>query len=93
MLLPEYPEWEMLPHKLSKDEAENPYQVLDELFDHAHLPEIRILLWDWLKATVSGNYPALDLRERTSMLALYDMMLKTIEAAHILHVRHKAGHN
>ena len=73
-------------YKLSEEEIANPRIVIDELFDFAHLPELRTLLWDWLKATVSGSYPEdLTKEERISILLLYEKIEKLVEAAHILH--------
>lgn len=35
---------------------QDPYQELDEIFDYAHIDELEILLWEWLKTTVSGSF-------------------------------------
>ncbi len=71
--------------KLSKEEISDPYLVLEELFDFAHLPQLRSMLWDWLKATVTGGYnKSLSSRERENILLLYEKVEKLIEAAHVL---------
>ncbi|MFZ6024835.1 MAG: hypothetical protein ACOYVG_10345 [Bacteroidota bacterium] len=75
---------------LNKDEISNPQLVIAELFDFAHLPELKQLLWEWLKATVSGSYnKTLSKRERASILLLYEHMEKLIEANHLLHIEQK----
>lgn len=90
MPLTQYPEWESYSRKLNKEEAENPMMVIAELFDYAHLPDVRELLWLWLKTTVSGDFTeGLDHRERSSILFLYEKIEKLVEAAHILHVKHR----
>lgn len=80
-----YPEWEKQPRLLNKEEVENPYLVIEELFDFAHLPEIRNLLWEWLKTTVTGDFnESLDTREKSSLLFFYEKIEKLIEASHII---------
>jgi hypothetical protein len=37
------------PQKLTPAEIDNPHQVIYELFDFAHLPRIRELLWEFSK--------------------------------------------
>jgi hypothetical protein len=44
------------PQKLTVAEIADPYQVIYELFDFAHLPRIQELLWEFFKTTVIGNY-------------------------------------
>jgi hypothetical protein len=85
MSIHEYPPAELEPRKLSKEEIEDPYQVIYELFDYAHLPQIRESIWEWLKATTSGNYHKLSVSERGNLLYLYEKIEKLIEAAHIIH--------
>ncbi len=71
---------------LTKEESDNPQQVLAELFDFAHLPELKQLLWDWLKTTVTGSYnKTLNNRERSNILLLYEYLDKLLEANHLLH--------
>lgn len=90
MPLTQYPEWESHSRKLSKEEVEHPLLVIDELFDYAHLPDVRELLWLWLKTTVNGDFSdGLDQHERGSILFFYEKMERLVEAAHILHVRNK----
>ncbi len=71
--------------QLSKQEVDNPYLVIEELFDFAHLPDVREMLWDWLKTTVTGSFhKTLSSADRHVMIALYEKMEKLTEAAHIL---------
>ena len=75
-------------HQLNEQEIANPYLVIDELFDFAHLPDVRELLWEWLKTTVTGSYHKnLSHNERYAMLTLYEKIEKLVEAVHILHER------
>lgn len=71
---------------LTREEINNPQLVLAELFDFAHLPELKIMLWNWLKTTVTGSYnKTLTNRERAAILLLYEYMEKLLEANHLLH--------
>lgn len=87
-----YPEWEMQSRLLTKEEVTDPSIVLNEIFDFAHLPEWRTLLWEWLKITVSGTYNTESAEaERNSILFLYEKLQKLIEAAHLIHIQHEAA--
>ena len=88
----EYPEWEMQPRLLNKEEVTDPGIVLDEVFDYAHLPEWRSLLWEWLKITVSGTYNTESAEyDRSSILYMYKKLQKLIEAAHLMYVQQEAS--
>lgn len=78
------------PQKLTAAEIDNPHQVIYELFDFAHLPRIRELLWEFFKTTVTGNY-AHDLhrRERELLVTIYEKIEKLVEAAHIINEKQK----
>lgn len=76
-------------HSLTEKERKNPYQVIDELFDFADLPDARELLWDWLKTTVTGNYhKQLTATERSLIITLYEKIEKLLEAAYLLQENH-----
>lgn len=85
------PGLEPRPCRLSGEEVNDPYLVLDQLFDFAHLPQVRGFLWDWLRLTVTGGYNRkAGFRSRSSVLIMYEFMERLVEAAHILYVRRKA---
>lgn len=76
---------------LTREEINNPQLVLAELFDFAHLPELKIMLWNWLKTTVTGSYnKTLTNRERAAILLLYEYMEKLLEANHLLHTEQQS---
>lgn len=75
---------------LTKEEINHPQLVLAELFDFAHLPELKKMLWEWLKATVTGSYnTTLSKREKASILLLYEYMEKLLEANYLLYAEQK----
>ena len=79
-----------LPQKLTPAEIENPHQVIYDLFDFAHLPRIRELLWDFFKTTVIGNYNHdLNRRERELLVTVYEKIEKLVEATHIINENQK----
>jgi hypothetical protein len=82
----DFKKWDMQPRLLTNEEIADPLKVIHEVFDYAHLPDLRNNLWEWLKTTVSGNFnkSSLHFRDRESLLALYERMQKLLEAAHLL---------
>lgn len=63
----------------------DPEKFIQELFDFARLPELKELLWEWLKATVTGSYPKkLTYSEREAILVLYEKMEKLLVAVSLL---------
>ena len=80
----------ILPQKLTPKEIANPHQVIYDLFDFAHLPRIRELLWEFFKTTVIGNYTHdLHRRERELLVTIYEKIEKLVEAAHIINEKQK----
>jgi HEPN domain-containing protein len=78
------------PQNLTQVEIDNPHQVIYELFDFAHLPRIRELLWEFFKTAVTGNYSHdLHRRERELLVTVYEKIEKLIEAAHIINEKQK----
>ncbi|MDE3252799.1 MAG: hypothetical protein KGO92_08325 [Bacteroidota bacterium] len=72
---------------------QDPYRVLDELFDYAHLDELEILLWEWLKTSVCGNFnKELTRTERNSLLTLYEKLQQLLEASHLIHLQKQKEH-
>jgi hypothetical protein len=85
MPLQNYPPGELLPHSLTKEEIENPYQLLADFFDFAHLPDIRGMLWDMLITTASSNFHKLSRRDKANMMYFFARLRQMIEAIHLIH--------
>ena len=76
--------------KLSEEEINDPYLVIKDFFQFGHLPEIREMLWDSFKATITGNYPKrLDRRERNDIVYLYEYIERLVEASHLINENQK----
>src|SRR5689334_5609009 len=87
---PTLPQNIILPQKLTPVEIADPYQVIYDLFDFAHLPRIRELLWEFFKTTVIGNYSHdLHRRDRELLVTIYEKIEKLVEAAHIINENQK----
>lgn len=85
MPLQDYPSWELKPRHLSREEMEQPMQVIHDFFSYGHLPEIRDQLWELLKTTITGNYcKTLSRRERSDILYFYERLEKLVEAIHLV---------
>jgi hypothetical protein len=85
MSINDYTQIELQPRKLSKEEIENPDEVIHEFFTFAHLPDIRQALWEWLKLTVSGNFHRQSCADKSNLIYLYEQVEKLMEAVHIIH--------
>src|SRR5258708_6990459 len=78
--------------KLSKEEINDPYLVIHDLFDFGHFPDIRQMLWDFFKATITGSYSKkLGKEERFEIVVLYEYIEKLIEAVHIINEKKKSN--
>jgi hypothetical protein len=74
--------------RLSDEEVENPMLVIEDFFSFGHLPEIRHMLWQWYKCTVTGTFPRdLQRSERKEITHLFEHLEKLVEAAHLLNHR------
>ena len=85
MPLPEFPSRDFEPRKLNPEQVANPMLVVHALFDFAHLPQLREMLWDLLRAVVTGSYSSLSQDEKNDILYFYEQLEKLVEAAHLLH--------
>jgi len=85
MPLPDYPSRELEPRKLTPEQVANPMLVVHGLFDFAHLPQLREMLWDVLRTVVTGSYASLPEAEKNDLLYFYEQLEKLLEAAHLLH--------
>ncbi len=79
--------WEMKPRILSIDEIEQPERVIEEFFQFAHLPQVRWYMWELMKTLVTGGFPEIEARERTSLVCFYEQLEKLIEGVHVLRER------
>ena len=90
MSIHDYPSWELKPRKLSKEEIENPQQIIHHFFDYAYLPQVRELFWELIKTTVTGNFNhSLTDGERSNIFYFLEQLEKLIEAAHLIHLKNK----
>jgi hypothetical protein len=85
MPITDYTEAELQPRNLTADEIADPHQVISELFNYGHLPQIREMLWDLLKTATTGTYHKQSATERTNLVSFYEKLAKLIEAAWVIH--------
>jgi hypothetical protein len=86
MPLHDYPFSELEPRKLNAEQIADPMLVINEFFNVGHLPQIREMLWELLKTTVTGNYcTVLTRKERANLLYFFEQLEKLVEANHLLH--------
>jgi len=71
--------------RLSEEEIENPFLVLEDFFSFGHLPDVRQMMWEWYKSTVTGTFPRdLDRRERKEITHLFEYLERLVEATHLI---------
>lgn len=74
--------------KLSDEEIEDPFLTIEDFFSFGHLPDIRQMMWEWYKSTVTGTFPRdLERRERKEITHLFEYLERLIEATHLLNQR------
>ena len=76
-------------HVLDEAEIADPHLAIDEFFDFSHLDDARNLLWEWMKATISGQFASLEPEEKEAIIVLYEKTEKLMEAAYALHTGKK----
>jgi hypothetical protein len=85
MVQQEYPPAQSVSGKLTKEEMENPYLVIEELFTYADVADVKEWLWDWLKMTVSGSFHKESRRDRGNVMDCYERMERLVEAVGVLY--------
>ena len=65
----------------NKDIKPTPRKQIYEVFDCMREPSIQEHLWEWFKATVSGNFHTLEDREKLYIVLVYELMVKLTEAS------------
>jgi hypothetical protein len=92
MKLVDYHEaWEMKPRKLTAEEIECPEKVIDDFFQFAHLPQVRLYMWEGMKTMVTGSYTELKSRERLNLIYFYEQIEKLIEVIHVMYEKAGSG--
>ena len=85
-----HPDWDNRPLRLTDEEKQNLYGVLDDFFSSFHLQDVRELLWDWLVAALSSESGAYESGyARSNLIFVYEKLETLIEAAYGLHRRRK----
>lgn len=77
---------------LNEEEITNPFLVIRELFSNGHLPEIKEMLWSFFKANITGSFPDGEAhlrKDRVEMVMLYELLVKLVEAVHLLNEKSK----
>jgi hypothetical protein len=79
-----------LTHKLTDEEINDPYLVIEDVFQFGHLPDLREMLWNSFKSNITGTYhKELTRKERNEIVYLYEYMERLVEAAHIINESRK----
>jgi hypothetical protein len=79
---------ELLPRHLPNEYIEDPREFLFQLFDFAHLPQLRDMLREWFACTITGSWHQQSVDQREDMLMMYEKMEQLLEVAHLLYKLH-----
>jgi hypothetical protein len=83
-------QWENQPLRLTEEEKQNPYAVLEDFYSFFHLQDIREMLWDWLVAamsTDSGQYSTG--YARSNLIFTYEKLELLLEATYTINRRRR----
>lgn len=85
-----HPQWENSPVRLTEQQRQDLYGVLEDFFSNFHLQDVRELLWDWLVAALSSECSTYESGyARSNLIFVYEKLETLIEAAWGLHLKRK----
>jgi hypothetical protein len=83
-----HPQLDNQPLRLTEEERQDPYLVLEDFFSNFHLQDMREMLWDWLVAAMSAESSAYNTGyARSNLVFVYEKLELLIEAAKVIHKR------
>ncbi len=84
------PQLENQPLRLTEEEKQDPYIVLDDFFSNFHLQDVREMLWDWFVAAMSAESSAYNTGyARSNLVFVYEKLELFIEAVQVINKRRK----
>lgn len=85
-----HPQLDNQPLRLTEEEKQDPYIVLEDFFSNFHLQDMREMLWDWLVAAISAESGAYNTGyARSNLVFVYEKLELFIEAVQVINKRRK----
>lgn len=85
-----HPQLDNQPLRLTEEERQDPYIVLEDFFSNFHLQDMREVLWDWLVAAMSSESCQYNTGfARSNLVFVYEKIELLVEAAYGIHKRRK----
>ena len=85
-----HPQLDNQPLRLTEEERQDPYIVLDDFFSNFHLQDMREMLWDWFVAAMSSESSAYNTGyARSNLVFVYEKLELFIEAVQVINKRRK----
>jgi hypothetical protein len=85
-----HPAWVNQPLRLTEEEKQNPYVVVEEFYTCFHLQDMREILWDWLVAALSCEHSAYNTGyARSNLIFIYEKLESLIEASSEINKRRR----
>ena len=83
-------QWENQPLRLTAEEKQNPYAVLEDFYSFFHLQDIREMLWDWLVAAMSSESGQYNTGyARSNLIFTYEKLELLLEATYTINRRRR----
>lgn len=83
-----HPTWENQPMRLTEDEKQNLFGVVEEFYSWFHLQDMREILWQWLEAALSSDsIHYANGGARSNLFFVYEKLELLIEATYEMHRR------
>jgi hypothetical protein len=85
-----HPQLDNQPLRLTEEERQDPYIVLEDFFSNFHLQDMREMLWDWLVAAMSAESSAYNTGyARSNLVFVYEKLELFVEAVQVIYKRRK----
>lgn len=76
--------------RLTEEERQNPYRVVEEFFSFFDTQDMHEILWDWLVAAMSNESGSFESGySRSNLIFVYERLESLIEASYVIHMRRK----
>lgn len=80
-----HPQWYNQPLRLTREQKQDPFLVIEDFFECYHLNEVREILWKWMEEVVCSprsisNNPM----DRSNHMYFYEKMEELVEAVFML---------
>jgi hypothetical protein len=94
-----HPQWYNQPLRLTREQKNDPFLIIEDFFECYHLNEVREILWRWMEEVVCSPHSISSVpTERSNHMYFYEKIEALVEATFVLEKRsrkalRKRNHN